>query len=125
MAKKLIVEFTKKASDSLRTRKIEHVFFEKKDDAGNVVESFVIVQNKDYNDARAVILADNNLIKKVKSTRHFQRSADSKDSFHYIPQFDCTCRNCSKTFKSPIKEAVWCSKECKKEFRNKKKSAKS
>lgn len=123
MAKKIIAEFHKKATESLRTRKIEHVFFEKKDDAGSVVQSFVIVQNKDYNDARAVILADNNLIKKVKSTRHFQRSADSKDSFHYIPQFDCTCRNCGKTFKSVVKEQVWCSAACKKEFRNKKKTA--
>ena len=35
------------------------------------------------------------------------------------------CKNCGKEFKHRIKEAVWCSKECHKAFRNAKRQAKS
>lgn len=56
----------------------------------------------------------------VKSVRHFESIAAEHD--FYRPTFQCTCRNCKKTFNSYVKEAVWCSTECKKDFRNKKKA---
>lgn len=115
MAKKIKVAYIKKASESLKQRKIEHVLVQYKDDA------FLVVMNKDYHDAKAVILADGCNILKTKNVRHYENIALFHN--HYAPSFDCTCRNCGKTFKFPIKEAVWCSKSCKKDFRNKKKSA--
>ena len=121
MAKKLIVEFIKKASDSLRTRKIEHVLVQYPDKDGKKGDAFLVVMNKDYHDAKAVILADGCSIRRTKNVRHFEMIALSHE--HYQPTFDCTCRNCGKTFKHSIREAVWCSKDCKKDFRNKKKSA--
>jgi len=115
MAKKLVVAHIKKASESLKKRKIEHVLVQYKDDA------FLVVMNKHYHDAKAVILADGCSIIKTKNIRHFEMIALSHE--HYQPTFDCTCRNCGKTFKSVVKEQVWCSAACKKEFRNKKKNA--
>lgn len=126
MAKKIKVEFPKKASECLKGNKIEHVLVEyhhedggdphKKDDA------FLVVQNKDLYNAKALILAGNISINKIKNVRHYENIALKHQ--HYQPTFDCTCRHCGKTFKSVVKEAVWCSNECKKAFRNAKKEAK-
>ena len=115
MAKKIKVAYIKKASESLKQRKIEHVLVQYKDDA------FLVVMNKDYHDAKTAILADGCNILKTKNVRHYENIALSLT--HYQPTFDCTCRNCGKTFKSVVKEQVWCSAACKKEFRNKKKTA--
>ena len=122
MAKKIKVESPKKASESLKRSKIEHVLVvykheNKKDDA------FLVVQNKDLYNAKAIILADNVSILKIKSVRHYENIALQHE--HYQPKFDCTCRHCGKTFKSVVKEAVWCSKECKKAFRDAKRLTKS
>ena len=117
MAKKIKVAYIKKASESLKQRKIEHVLVEYKNDA------FLVVMNKYYHDAKAVILADGCSILKTKNVRHFEMIALSHE--HYQPTFECTCRNCGKTFKHVVKEATWCSKKCKKEFRNKKKDEKA
>lgn len=121
MAKKIKVAHIKKASESLKKRKIEHVLVEYVDKDGNMVDAFLVVMNKYYHDAKAVILADGCSILKTKNVRHYEEIALSHE--HYQPTFDCTCRNCGKTFKSVVKEAVWCSAACKKEFRNKKKTA--
>ena len=115
MAKKLVVAHIKKASESLKQRKIEHVLVQYKDDA------FLVVMNKYYHNAKAVILADGCSILKTKNVRHYENIALSHE--HYQPTFVCTCRNCGKTFESVVKEQVWCSAACKKEFRNKKKTA--
>ena len=122
MAKKIKVAHIKKASESLKKRKIEHVLVqypEKKN--GKEGDAFLVIMNKDYHNAKAVILADGCSIIKTKNIRHFEMIALSHN--HYQPTFDCTCRNCGKTFKSVVKEQVWCSAVCKKEFRNKKKTA--
>lgn len=117
MAKKIKVELPKKASESLRKRKIEHVFVNYNED-----DAFVIVLNKDVHDAVAVIKADGNSVEKVKSVRHYESYAVKHE--YYSPKFDCTCRHCGKTFKAHVKEAVWCSPECKKAFRNEKRQKK-
>jgi hypothetical protein len=120
MAKKLVVAHIKKASESLKKRKIEHVLVEHVDKDGDKADAFLVVMNKDYHNAKAVILADGCTILKTKNVRHYEDIALSHE--HYQPTFDCTCRNCGKTFKSVVKEQVWCSAACKKEFRNKKKT---
>ena len=114
MAKKLKVAHIKKASESLRKRKIEHVLVEYKDDA------FLVVMNKYYHDAKAVILADNCSILKVKNFRHYELAALSHE--HYQPTFDCTCRGCGKTFKHVDPNAKWCSKECHSAWRKQRKA---
>lgn len=121
MAKKIKVAHIEKASGSLKQRKIEHVLVEYVDKDGNRVDAFLVVMNKYYHDAKAVILADGCSILKTKSVRHYEKTALSHK--HYQPTFDCTCRNCGKKFESVVKEQVWCSAACKKEFRNKKKTA--
>lgn len=121
MAKKIKVAHIKKASESLKRRKIEHVLVKYVDKDGNEVDAFLVVMNKYYHDAKAVILADGCSILKTKNVRHYKMLALNHE--HYYPTFNCTCRNCGKIFKSVVKEQVWCSAACKKEFRNKKKTA--
>lgn len=123
MAKKIIVSFPKKAVESLKKHKVEHVCVTYHRENGKPDDVFLVVLNKDFNDAKAVIKADGGSILKTKSIRNYEMLALKHE--HYQPQFDCKCRHCGKTFKSPVKEAVWCSKECKKEFRALKKSKNS
>lgn len=110
MAKKIKVAQIKKASESLKKRKIEHVLVKYTDKDGNETDAFLVVMNKYYHDAKAVILADNCSIIKVKNIRHYETKALTYE--HYQPSFECKCRQCGKMFKSVVKEAVWCSKDC-------------
>lgn len=120
MAKKIKVAQINGASESLKKRKIEHVLVEYVDKDGEVNDAFLVVMNKHFHDAKTAILADGYSILKTKNVRHYEMIALSHE--HYQPTFDCTCRNCGKTFESVVKEQVWCSAACKKEFRNKKKT---
>ena len=121
MAKKIVTTNAQKASESLKRSKIEHVLVEyiRKDDERKN-DAFVVVLNKDYKNAKAALIGDKIDILKTKSARNYEMTALSHQ--HYQPQFDCKCRNCGKTFKSTVKEAVWCSSQCKKDFRNKKRA---
>ena len=123
MAKKIKVAHIKKASESLKQRKIEHVLvkYVKKD--GSEDDAFLVVMNKHYHNAKAVILADGCSILKVKNFRHYELAALSHE--HYQPTFDCTCRGCGKTFKHADSNAKWCSKECKAAWRKAKKTTKA
>lgn len=120
MAKKIKVAHIKKASESLKRRKIEHVLvkYVKKD--GSEDDAFLVVMNKYYHDAKAVILADGCSILKVKNFRHYELAALSHE--HYQPTFDCVCRGCGKTFKHADSNAKWCSKECHNVWRKQRKA---
>lgn len=86
MAKKLKVEFPKKASETLKRNKIEHVLIEYPSHDGKKNDSFVVVLNKDVNDAKAVILADNNAVIRVKGARKFEKIAEQYE--YYKPVFE-------------------------------------
>lgn len=120
MAKKIKVAHIKKASDSLKQRKIEHVLVKYVDKDGNETDAFLVVMNKYYHDAKAVILADGCSILKVKNFRHYELAALSHE--HYQPTFDCECRGCGKTFKHVDPNAKWCSKECHNAWRKQRKA---
>ena len=121
MAKKIITTNAQKASESLKRSKIEHVLVEYiHKDGERKNDAFVVVLNKNYKNAKAALISDKIDILKTKSVRNYEMKALSHQ--HYQPQFDCKCRNCGKTFKSTVKEAVWCSPQCKKDFRNKKRA---
>lgn len=116
MAKKLTVTFLEKASESLKKHKIEHVLVTYVDKDNNVNDAFLLVTNKDYHNASAVIKADGCDVLKVKNFRHYAKAASSHT--YYQPLFECECRNCGKMFKHLVKEAAWCSTDCRKEFYN-------
>lgn len=110
MAKKIKVAQINEASESLKKRKIEHVLVKHVNKDGEVNDAFLVVMNKYYHNAKAVILANEYSILKVKNVRHYESIALSNG--HYRPVFDCTCRGCSKTFQHADPNAKWCSKEC-------------
>lgn len=120
MAKKIKVAQINGASESLKKRKIEHVLvkYVKKDRSED--DAFLVVMNKHYHDAKAVILADGCSILKVKNFRHYELAALSHE--HYQPTFDCVCRGCGKTFKHVDENAKWCSKECYNAWRKQRKA---
>ena len=117
MAKKIKVAYIKKASESLKKRKIEHVLVEYKDEDKDKYDAFLVVMNKHYHNAKAVILADGCSILKTKNIRHYENIALFRK--HYQPTFDCTCRGCGKTFKHVDENAKWCSKKCHQQWRKK------
>ena len=120
MAKKLKVTHIEKALESLRECKIEHVLvrYVKKD--GNESDAFLVVMNKYYHDAKVAILAKGCSILKVKNFRHYESTALSHE--HCQPIFGCVCRGCGKSFEHVDKNAKWCSKECKSNYRRNKKA---
>lgn len=112
-----------RASNALKDMHIEHVMVEypkRKDKDGKV---YLVVRNRLLADAIAAFTAIGVTPTHVKTQRHFESTALRHT--YYQPQFDCKCRYCGKTFKSVVKEAVWCSKECKKTFRNEKRKNKT
>ena len=119
MAKRIIFQTTeevKRASNALKDFHIEHVvvvYPAKKDKDG---KQFIVVMNKNLNDAVIAIKTAKISFVKIHGMRHYEMTA--LNHTHYQPSFECKCRYCSKTFKSPIKEAVWCSKKCKHDFRH-------
>lgn len=120
MAKKIKVAHIKKASESLKKHKIEHVLvkYVKKDESED--DAFLVVMNKYYHDAKTAILADRYSILKTKNVRHYENIALSHE--HYQPTFDCTCRGCGKTFKHVDSNVKWCSKECHNAWRKQRKA---
>jgi len=132
MAKKIIVNNPEKASKILKQGNIEHVLVKYPGKKPNTKgDAFLVVKNKDKNTAVAVLTDFNKTIPKekwyrdcihihhTKSVRHYEKTALMFDTSSFVPVFECTCRNCGKTFKHPVKEAVWCSTGCRKEFYNK------
>lgn len=115
MAKKIKVALVIKASGSLKKRKIEHVLVQYKNEA----DAFLVVMNKDINSAKAALTEDEFTILKIENVRHYEDKALNHS--HYQPTFDCVCRGCGKTFKHVDKNAKWCSKKCRSDYRYNKK----
>ena len=124
MAKKInfkTANDAQRASNALKDMHVEHVLVEYKHD--DVVTKFVIVLNRYLSDAKKAFEEAKIQSIRIKNWRHYENAA--LNHTHYQPQFDCKCRHCGKTFKSVVKEAVWCSKECKKAFRDEKRKNKT
>ena len=119
MAKKIKVAPIKKALESLKQRKIEHVLVKYVDKDGNVNDAFLVVMNKHIDLVKAALTEDGLTILKIKNIRHYEEIALNHS--HYQPTFDCVCRGCGKSFKHPDKNAKWCSKECKSDYHHNKK----
>ena len=123
MAKKNIVNNPEKASAILKQGNIEHVLvkYPGKDTKDDV---FLVVRNKDKNAAVTALAEAEIYIHRTKSIRRYEMIASRFNTGFFMPEFECTCRNCGKTFKHSIKEAAWCSTSCQKEFYNKRREAK-
>ena len=106
-----------RASNALKDMHIEHVMVE------YPKKVYLVIRNRLLADANATFAAIGVTPTHVKTQRHFESVA--LQHTYYQPQFDCKCRRCGKTFKSVVKEAVWCSKECKKAFRDEKRMNKT
>lgn len=120
MAKKIIVNNPQEASKALKRANIEHVLVEYPGDEPNTKgDAFLVVKNKDKDDAKTALIKADFHIHRTKSVRHYEMTALRFDTGSFVPTFECKCRNCGKTFKHPVKEAVWCSADCRKEFHNK------
>lgn len=117
MAKKIKVAHVTKASESLKKRKIEHVLVQYKSE--DKVDAFLVVMNKNVNSTKAALTEDGFTILKIKNIRHYENKALNHS--HYQPIFDCVCRGCGKSFEHVDKNAKWCSKECKSNYRRNKK----
>lgn len=119
MAKKITFQTVsnyENAKSVLRNSKIDFVDVRFQEHGKTPARYYIVVRNVMKTKALPLLKG----VKHVKSVRHFESIA-AKHKF-YRPMFQCTCRNCKKAFDSYIKEAVWCSAECKKDFRNKKKA---
>ena len=114
-----------RAANALKDMHIEHVMVEypKHNPENKEVKVYLVVRNRLLADAIATFKAIGVTPTRVKTQRHFESVALQHK--YYQPQFDCKCRHCGKTFKSVVKEAVWCSKECKKAFRDEKRKNKT
>lgn len=131
MAKKInfFENEVERAVAALKDFHIEHVLVSYPANAktGMPEKKFIIVLNKHLNDAKTAFETAGLKLASIKNVRHYESKALA--FVHYQPQFDCKCRQCGKTFKSVVKEAVWCSKDCRHahriERRNAKKNEKS
>lgn len=107
-----------RAVAALKDFKIEHVLVSYPANAKTGVpeKKYIIVLNKHLDDAKTAFMAADLKPARIKNARHYENKALA--FVHYQPKFECTCRYCGKKFMHVIKEAVWCSKECKKNFRD-------
>lgn len=112
-----------RASNALKDMHVEHVMVEYPKHENKDAKVYLVVRNRLLADAIAAFTAIGVTPTRVKTQRHFESVALQHK--YYQPQFDCKCRHCGKTFKSVVKEAVWCSKECKKAFRDEKRKNKT
>ena len=112
-----------RASNALKDMHIEHVMVEYPKRENQSAKVYLVVRNCLLADAKAAFKAIGVTPTRIKTQRHFESVALQHK--YYQPQFDCKCRHCGKTFKSVVKEAVWCSKECKKAFRDEKRKNKT
>lgn len=119
MAKKIIVDEIKRASAALKDFHIEHLIVGYVKPNGSRSASIVVL-NKLFEDAKTAIQAADVKILKTRSARHYEKlaiSESSRISIRWMPEFEHKCRHCGKTFKSPIKEQIWCSRKCKDAYR--------
>jgi hypothetical protein len=119
MAKKIIVDEIKRASAALKDFHIEHLIVAYVKPDGSRSASIVVL-NKLFEDAKTAIQTADVKILKTRGARHYEKLATSESSrisIQWKPEFECKCRHCGKTFKSPIKEQVWCSRKCKDAYR--------
>lgn len=119
MAKKIIVNNPEKASAILKQGNIEHVLVKypgKEPDTKG--DAFLVVKNKDENAAVTALAKAEVHVHRTKSVRRYEMTALKFATGSFVPEFECECRNCGKTFKHPVKEAAWCSTGCRKEFYN-------
>ena len=119
MAKKLIfntVEEVKRASNALKDYHVEHVLVEYPEKKDKSAKMFIVVMNKELANAVAALKVADLHAKKTKGYRHYEMAALQHK--HYQPKFECVCRECGKKFMHVVKDAVWCSSDCKKKFRN-------
>jgi len=123
MAKKIVVSEVKGASNALKDFQIEHIVvsYPNRDRKGAVIgeKRWIIVKNVNAQETKDVLKEAGISILKIKGARRFEKMAAKHT--HFRPQFECTCRRCGKKFMSFVKEAAWCSKECKRMFRKEKK----
>ena len=119
MAKKITFQTVsdyENAKGVLRNSKIDFVDVRYPKHGETPARNYIVVRNVMKTKALPLLKG----VMHVKSVRHFESIAAKHD--FYQPTFQCTCRNCKKTFNSHVKEAAWCSAKCKKDFRNKKKA---
>ena len=123
MAKKIVLSGTEvtRASNALKDFHVEHVLvsYPEHQKENRPATSFIVVLNKDLNLAKEAIAEAKLSILKIKNSRHYETLALKHQ--HHQPKFTCKCRQCKQDFTSTVKEAVWCSKKCKQDFRNAKK----
>lgn len=119
MAKKIIFNTTeevKRASNALKDYHVEHVLVEYPTKEGKPATMFIAVMNKELANALAIFKVADLHTKKTRGLRHYEMYALQHK--HYQPKFECICRECGKKFMHTVKEARWCSPDCKKKFRN-------
>lgn len=104
--------------DILKREKIEHVRVTYPKSNTHPARDYIVVKNVYLAAVRKVCDA---AISRVKNARHYENICILHAENYFEPQFECTCRNCGKKFMHSVKEAVWCSDKCYKEFRLKKK----
>lgn len=104
--------------DTLKKEKIEHVRVTYPKSDTHPKRDYIVVRNVNKS-AVCEKCADD--VASIKSVRHFESICKHHAKNYFEPQFECTCRNCGKKFMHRVKEAVWCSDNCYKEFRLKKK----
>lgn len=107
--------------DILRSEKIEHVRVTYPEDSRGRKHDYIVVKNC-YKDLARAKCGDNNILR-IKNARHYENICLNHIDDYFEPKFTCTCRHCGKSFKSKVKEAVWCSDKCRNEFRKTKKTA--
>lgn len=129
MAKKInfkTIDEVVRASNALKDLHVEHVLVKYPQHMENnrtrAEKQYIVVRNTVLPDAKTAFEAANLTPSKIKNSRHYETTALNHN--FYQPEFDCKCRNCGKTFKSVVKGAVWCSKDCKKAYRNEKRKNK-
>lgn len=113
-----------RAANALKDMHIEHVMVEypKRKSEDKDAKVYLVVRNRLLADAIATFTAIGVTPTRVKTQRHFESVA--LQHTYYQPEFDCKCRQCGKTFKSVVKEAVWCSKDCRHAHRIERRNAK-
>lgn len=113
MAKRIKVDEIKRASAALKDFHIAHIVVSYKYE--NYINESIVVLNKALEDAKTAIQAADVKILSVRGARHYEKLALKHTN--YEPTFEHKCKHCGKTFSSPVKEQVWCSRKCKDAYR--------
>lgn len=102
----------------LKKEKIEHVRVTYPESDTHPKRDYIVVKNVYLVAVHKACKAE---ISRIKNARHYENICILHAENYFEPKFECTCRNCGKKFTHRVKEAVWCSDNCYKEFRLKKK----